>query len=99
MFFILPYKEIFWLKLSPGTLHMYPRANEKDPLYYNYRYFIENNIGIICIITNKWQAVTKRSKSMSKETFVEGCSQTFEGYNLTFVYALVCMYVHIYACM
>ena len=42
--------------------------------------------------TNKWIAVTKINKSVSKETFVEsfkGCSQTFEGYKLTFVYALI----------
>ena len=23
--------------IHTGTLHMYPRANEKGPLYYNYR--------------------------------------------------------------
>ena len=59
MFFTILYKEILcWLKLQ---LHS---PSEKGPLYYNYSHFI---ISIICSITNKWIAVTKINKSVSKE--------------------------------
>ena len=47
MFFVLPYKEICWLKLqlrNPSTLHMYSKASEKGPLDYNYSLFIKGII-------------------------------------------------------
>ena len=45
--FVLPYKEICWLKLqlySPSTLHMYSKASEKGPFDNNYSLFIKGII-------------------------------------------------------
>ena len=53
---------------------MYSRVSEKGPLYYNCSYFIENSIGIMCImciITNKWVSINKNKQTVLKETFVE----------------------------
>ena len=55
------------------TYCMYSRTSEKGPPYYRAGHFIKRMIFAlyVCIVTNNRIAVTKISKSVSKETFIE----------------------------